>query len=212
MQMRHVYQPPHPLRLTQAVRPTFVRSLQTLLPRTSIFATSKNALRPCRSRCCGVTACAATKTASSRLTSEPLFNEQLSVRPVSSGSQRSWSSGVGAWNQGALNIEPVGESLRFEILKRDRVCQLCGAGRNDVVLEVDHIVPRSRVGRTIPTIFKFFAHAVTEETTEMTPTSAENLLRTLSEGFTVFRLATSVVAERCGWCIRSGKIGWSTSA
>ena len=50
--------------------------------------------------------------------------------------------GVGAWNQGALNIEPVGESLRFEILKRDRVCQLCGAGRNDVVLEVDHIVPR----------------------------------------------------------------------
>jgi ATP adenylyltransferase len=54
--------------------------------------------------------------------------------------------GVGAWNQGALNIEPVGESLRFEILKRDRVCQLCGAGPKDAVLEVDHIVPRSKGG------------------------------------------------------------------
>ena len=58
--------------------------------------------------------------------------------------------GVGAWNQGALNIEPVGESLRFEILKRDRVCQLCGVGRNDAVLEVDHIVPRSKGGSNDP--------------------------------------------------------------
>jgi len=58
--------------------------------------------------------------------------------------------GVGAWGQGALNIEPVGESLRFEILKRDRVCQLCGAGRNDAVLEVDHIVPRSKGGSNDP--------------------------------------------------------------
>ena len=54
--------------------------------------------------------------------------------------------GVDAWHQGALNVEPVGESLRFEILKRDRVCQLCGAGPNNDVLEVDHIVPRSKGG------------------------------------------------------------------
>ena len=58
--------------------------------------------------------------------------------------------GVGAWGQGALNIEPVGESLRFKILKRDRVCQLCGVGRNKAVLEVDHIVPRSKGGSNDP--------------------------------------------------------------
>jgi 5-methylcytosine-specific restriction endonuclease McrA len=40
--------------------------------------------------------------------------------------------------------------LRFEILKRDRVCQLCGVGRNDAVLEVDHIVPRSKGGSNDP--------------------------------------------------------------
>ena len=43
--------------------------------------------------------------------------------------------------------------------------------------------PAQRAGRTIPTIFKSSAHAVTEgRATEMTLTSAEDLLRTLSEG------------------------------
>lgn len=58
--------------------------------------------------------------------------------------------GVDAWQQGALNIEPVGESLRFEILRRDRRCQLCGAGPKDDVLEIDHIVPRSKGGSNDP--------------------------------------------------------------
>ena len=54
--------------------------------------------------------------------------------------------GVGAWSQSALNIEPLGESLRFEVLKRDRVCQLCGNTKDADRLEVDHIVPRSKGG------------------------------------------------------------------
>ena len=58
--------------------------------------------------------------------------------------------GVGAWSQSALNIEPLGESLRFQILKRDRVCQLCGNTKNDERLEVDHIVPRSKGGTNDP--------------------------------------------------------------
>ena len=48
------------------------------------------------------------------------------------------------------NFDPVGESLRYEILTRDRVCQLCGATREQERLEVDHIVPRSKGGTNDP--------------------------------------------------------------
>tara|TARA_X000001036_G_scaffold170698_1_gene161458 strand:- start:143 stop:721 length:579 start_codon:yes stop_codon:yes gene_type:complete len=58
--------------------------------------------------------------------------------------------GIGAWSRGAINLEPVGESLRFKILKRDRICQLCGATKEDGMLEVDHIVPRSKGGSNHP--------------------------------------------------------------
>jgi len=36
--------------------------------------------------------------------------------------------------------------VRYEVLKRDRRCVLCGAGRDDEMLQVDHIVPRSKGG------------------------------------------------------------------
>ena len=45
------------------------------------------------------------------------------------------------------------------------------------------LFPARRAGRTIPTTFKSSVLPVTEgRATEMTPTSAEDLLRTLSEG------------------------------
>ncbi len=58
--------------------------------------------------------------------------------------------GIATWSRGAINIEPVGESLRYEILKRDQICQLCGATKSDRMLEVDHIVPRSKGGTNEP--------------------------------------------------------------
>lgn len=58
--------------------------------------------------------------------------------------------GIATWSRGAINIEPVGESLRYEILKRDQICQLCGATKRDRMLEVDHIVPRSKGGTNEP--------------------------------------------------------------
>jgi len=42
--------------------------------------------------------------------------------------------------------DPVPSSMRFKVLKRDRICQLCGSGPKDSPLEVDHIVPRSKGG------------------------------------------------------------------
>lgn len=53
--------------------------------------------------------------------------------------------GQSAWT-GMLEAAPVPDSVRYDVLKRDRVCQLCGNGPSDGVLEVDHIVPRSRRG------------------------------------------------------------------
>ena len=53
--------------------------------------------------------------------------------------------GQGAW-AGLIDAHPVADSVRYEVLVRDRVCQLCGVGRDEAVLEVDHIVPRSKGG------------------------------------------------------------------
>ena len=53
--------------------------------------------------------------------------------------------GPGAWS-GMLETSPVSGTIRYEVLARDRTCRLCGATRDDAVLEVDHIVPRSKGG------------------------------------------------------------------
>ena len=53
--------------------------------------------------------------------------------------------GESAWAS-LLETNPVEGSVRYKVLVRDRTCRLCGAGRDDAVLEVDHIIPRSRGG------------------------------------------------------------------
>lgn len=46
----------------------------------------------------------------------------------------------------------MSDSLRFQILKRDNyTCQICGKKASDgVELEIDHIIPISKGGRTVP--------------------------------------------------------------
>ena len=53
--------------------------------------------------------------------------------------------GEGAWS-GLIDVHPVADSVRYEVLVRDRICQLCGVGRDEAILEVDHITPRSKGG------------------------------------------------------------------
>lgn len=51
------------------------------------------------------------------------------------------------------NHKPL--KLRFEILKRDKfTCQYCGRKSPDVILEIDHIHPRSKGGKNIMDNFK----------------------------------------------------------
>lgn len=54
--------------------------------------------------------------------------------------------GLATWDNRLLDLDPVPESLRYEVLKRDGRCLLCGATPQDARLEVDHIKPRSKGG------------------------------------------------------------------
>ena len=80
------------------------------------------------------------------------FKEKASIRAACENKIGEFLSarGLGTWNYSLLSFDPVGDSLRFQILKRDRVCQLCGATKKQERLEVDHIVPRSKGGTNGP--------------------------------------------------------------
>lgn len=54
--------------------------------------------------------------------------------------------GLATWDNHLLELEPVPESVRYEVLKRDGRCLLCGATPLEERLEVDHIRPRSKGG------------------------------------------------------------------
>ena len=56
--------------------------------------------------------------------------------------------GIDVWS-GLLEMDPVPSTVRYDVLKRDRKCALCGASPsndNEVRLHVDHVVPRSKGG------------------------------------------------------------------
>ena len=91
----------------------------------------------------GVAKLAVTKTA---------FKEKAGIRAACEQKIGEFlsSRGLSTWDYSLMNFDPVGDSLRYQILKRDRVCQLCGATREQERLEVDHIVPRSKGGTNDP--------------------------------------------------------------
>src|SRR5688500_14944989 len=70
---------------------------------------------------------------------------------------RAWSQQPASHPDGGFYVtsDPLDPTfrrgLRYRILMRDGfTCQYCGRRAPDVVLEVDHLVPRSRGGRTVP--------------------------------------------------------------
>ena len=83
---------------------------------------------------------------------KPAFKEKAGIRAACERKIGEFLStrGLSTWDYSLLNFDPVGDSLRYQILKRDRVCQLCGATREQERLEVDHILPRSKGGTNDP--------------------------------------------------------------
>jgi hypothetical protein len=85
---------------------------------------------------------------SMHLTVNRLTDEQLSVLVLACEERLAGfiaERGIEVW-RGLLEFDPVPESIRYDVLKRDRRCRLCGAGPDDAQLQVDHIVPRSKGG------------------------------------------------------------------
>jgi len=57
--------------------------------------------------------------------------------------------GLNIWDYRMLDTDPVSDSLYYDVLKESGGrCALCGTTKKDRPLEVDHIIPRSRGGKT----------------------------------------------------------------
>ena len=57
--------------------------------------------------------------------------------------------GLSIWDYRLLDTEPVSDDLRYQVLRDSgRRCELCGATKKDRPLHIDHIIPRSRGGKT----------------------------------------------------------------
>jgi ATP adenylyltransferase len=60
------------------------------------------------------------------------------------------SKGLSIWDYRLLDDNPIPDSLRYRVLTDGKGrCALCGATRDDTVLHVDHIIPRSKGGKTV---------------------------------------------------------------
>src|SRR5271157_2688382 len=58
--------------------------------------------------------------------------------------------GLAIWDYRMLDTAPVPDNLRYQVLAQaDGRCALCGATKKEYPLDVDHIIPRSRGGKTI---------------------------------------------------------------
>jgi ATP adenylyltransferase len=57
--------------------------------------------------------------------------------------------GIGVWDHRLLDDTPVSDVLRYRVLKEGGGrCALCGATKDERPLDVDHILPRNRGGKT----------------------------------------------------------------
>ncbi len=58
--------------------------------------------------------------------------------------------GLSIWDYRLLDQSPIRDSLRYRLLKESKgKCTLCGASNRDTVLDIDHIIPVSKGGKTV---------------------------------------------------------------
>lgn len=58
--------------------------------------------------------------------------------------------GLSIWDYRLLDNEPIPDSLRYRLLSEAKGrCALCGATKDERVLDIDHIIPRSKGGKTV---------------------------------------------------------------
>lgn len=60
------------------------------------------------------------------------------------------SKGLAIWDYRLLDDHPIPDSLRYRVLMDAKGrCALCGATRDETVLDVDHIIPIAKGGKTV---------------------------------------------------------------
>jgi diadenosine tetraphosphate (Ap4A) HIT family hydrolase len=60
------------------------------------------------------------------------------------------SRGLSIWNYRLLDDSPVSDTLAYRVLKEAKGrCALCGATKSERPLDIDHIKPRSKGGKTV---------------------------------------------------------------
>ncbi len=60
------------------------------------------------------------------------------------------SRGLSIWDHRLFDLNPISDVLRYRILKEAKGrCALCGATSKDIALDIDHIIPRSKGGKTV---------------------------------------------------------------
>jgi len=60
------------------------------------------------------------------------------------------SRGLAIWDYRFLDTEPISDSLRYRVLKEAKGrCSLCGITIKERPIDVDHIIPRSKGGKTV---------------------------------------------------------------
>lgn len=59
--------------------------------------------------------------------------------------------GLSTWDYRLLETEPVPDTIRYDVLRRAKgTCDLCGCSAKERPLQVDHIIPRSKLGSNDP--------------------------------------------------------------
>jgi ATP adenylyltransferase len=93
------------------------------------------------------------------------------------------SKGLAIWDYRLLDDNPIPDSLRYRVLMEAKGrCALCGATRDETVLDVDHIIPRNKGGKTVYENLQVLCAKCNRSKQDKDDTDFRNLIAVASEG------------------------------
>jgi len=90
--------------------------------------------------------------------------------------------GLGIWDYRLLDESPVSDLLRYRILKEARGrCALCGATKDERPLDIDHIIPRSKGGKTVYENLQVLCSKCNRSKREKDDTDFRNIIESVAD-------------------------------
>jgi len=80
------------------------------------------------------------------------FSQKADLKRICEEKLQSFAvqKGLAIWDYRFLDTAPITDSLRYRVLKDSKGrCALCGTTKRESILDVDHILPRSKGGKTV---------------------------------------------------------------